>query len=135
MLNQQDIFHGTLLENLTMGNPSHSVEDVSSISNKLGLTDFIQSYRNGFDAVLDPFGKRLSSNIKQEILLVRAFLGKHRLLLLEDPFDHLDNAEKAQVLSFLKNDTNATIIIISNDKDAIAASDVYVKLKDGRIIN
>ncbi len=135
LLNQQDIFNGTLFENLTMGNPSHSVEDVSKISNQLGLTDFIQSHHKGYDAVLDPFGQRLSSNIKQEILLVRALLGKHRLLLLEDPFDHLDANEKATVLKYFKNKTNATIIIISNDKDAIAASDLYVQLKDGSIIN
>ncbi len=135
LLNQQDIFNGTLYENLTMGNPDHKVEDVSLISHQLGLTDFIQSHQKGYDAVLDPFGQRLSSNIKQEILLVRALLGKHRLLLLEDPFDHLDVIEKETVLRYLKNETKATIIIISNDKDAIAASDLYVQLKEGRIIN
>ncbi len=135
LLNQQDIFNGTLYENLTMGNPDHKVEDVSLISHQLGLTDFIQSHQKGYDAVLDPFGQRLSSNIKQEILLVRALLGKHRLLLLEDPFDHLDVIEKETVLRYLKNETKATIIIISNDKDAIAASDLYVQLKEGKIIN
>ncbi len=135
LLNQQNIFNGTLYENLTMGNPDHKVEDVSLISHQLGLTDFIQSHQKGYDAVLDPFGKRLSSNIKQEILLLRALIGKHRLLLLEDPFDHLDVNEKATVLRYLKNEIKATIIIISNDKDAIASSDLYIQLKDGRIIN
>ena len=135
LLNQQDIFNGTLYENLTMGNPDHKVEDVSLISNQLGLTDFIQSHHKGYDAILDPFGKRLSSNIKQEILLVRALLGKHRLLLLEDPFDHLDEKEKATVLHYLKNNTNATTIIISNDKEIQIASDVIIKLKEGTIIN
>ncbi|MBS4044404.1 MAG: ABC transporter ATP-binding protein [Chitinophagaceae bacterium] len=135
LLNQQDIFNGTLYENLTMGNPDHKVEDVSLISHQLGLTDFIQSHHKGYDAILDPFGKRLSSNIKQEILLVRALLGKHRLLLLEDPFDHLDDKEKSTVLHYLKNNTVATTIIISSDKVAQAACDVIVNLKDGRIIN
>lgn len=135
LLNQQDIFNGTLYENLTMGNPDITVEDVSLISNQLGLTDFIQSHHKGYDAILDPFGKRLSSNIKQEILLVRALLGKQRLLLLEDPLDHLDEKEKATVLQYLKNHSTVTTIIISSDKDAQAASDIVVKLKDGMIIN
>ena len=135
LLNQQDIFNGTLYENLTMGNPDHKVEDVSLISNQLGLTDFIQSHHKGYDAILDPFGKRLSSNIKQEILLVRALLGKHRLLLLEDPFDHLDEKEKSTVLQYLKKHTKATTIIISSDKDAQDVCDIIVKLKDGSIIN
>ncbi len=135
LLNQQDIFNGTLYENLTMGNPDITIEDVSIISNQLGLTDFIQSHHKGYDAILDPFGKRLSSNIKQEILLVRALLGKQRLLLLEDPLDHLDAKERTTVLQYLKNHSNVTSIIISSDKDAQAASDIVVKLKDGRIIN
>jgi ATP-binding cassette, subfamily B, bacterial len=135
LLNQQDIFNGTLFENLTMGNPDHQVEDVSEISHQLGLTDFIQSHQKGYDAVLDPFGKRLSSNIKQEILLLRALMGKHRLLLLEDPLDHLDDIEKSTVLNYLKNHTNATTIIISNDAAAIAASDVVIRLKNGSISN
>ena len=135
LLTQQDIFNGTLYENLTLGNKDYTVDDVSKISNKLGLTDFIQSYQQGYDAVLDPFGQRLSSNIRQEILLVRALLGKQRLLLLEEPFNHLDQTEKASILNYLKNNVNATTIIISTDKEAQKACDFVIQLKDGSIIN
>ena len=133
-LNQQDIFNGTLLENLTMGNEEISLQDVTKISEKLGLNDFIQSYKNGYDAVLDPLGKRLSANIKQEILLVRALLGNRSLLLLENPFNNLDDKEKATLITYLRNEHSATIFITSEDPKIQDQCDVVLKLENGFLI-
>ena len=110
------------------------MQDVTKISEKLGLNDFIQSYKNGYDAVLDPLGKRLSANIKQEILLVRALLGNRSLLLLENPFNNLDDKEKATLITYLRNEHSATIFITSEDPKIQDQCDVVLKLENGFLI-
>lgn len=129
LLSQQDIFNGTLLENLTMGNPEVSINDVTNLSDRLNLRDFIKTYKDGYDAILDTQGKKLNANIRQEILLVRALVGKHRLLLLENPFTNLEPKEIEALLEYLVNENNATIIITSDNELVSSKSDLVINLK------
>ena len=135
LLSQQDIFQGTLLENITMTNKHTSLEEITQLAEKIGLIEFIQSNKDGYDTILDPLGKRLSKKIKQDILLLRVLIGKHRLLLLEEPFNHLEKEQKDAVINFLKNEKNATIIITSEDESTIKECDVILKLVNGKLVN
>lgn len=129
LLSQQDIFNGTLHENLTMGNTEISVEDITKLSDKLNLRDFIKTYKEGFDAVLDVQGKKLNTNIRQEILLVRALVGKHRLLLLENPFTSLETQEVEALMEYLVNENNTTTIITSDNEFVKSKCDLIINLK------
>ncbi len=129
LLSQQDIFNGTLLENLTMGSAEISIDEVNKLSDKLNLKDFIKTYKDGYDAVLDTQGKKINANIRQEILLVRALLGKHRLLLLENPFNNLEPKEVVALMDYLQNENAATIIIISDDENVKSKCDMVINLK------
>lgn len=133
LLNIQDIFKGSLLDNITMGNPTISITQISALAEKLGFIDEMQSLSNGFETILDPTGKRLPKKIPQQILLMRALLGKNRLLLLEDPCKHLDAAEKAAVLNEIKQETNATVIISTNDPQVAKECDKIILLNAGSI--
>ena len=133
LLNQQDIFNGTLLENITLGNPNILLSDVTQLANQIGLVNFIQQHQEGFDTILDPQGKRLSRKVSQHILLLRALIGKHRLLLLEEPFNYLDDAQKNSVLQYLRKDNTATIIITSEKEEIMNDCDIIIRLKNGEI--
>lgn len=133
LLSQQDIFEGTLLENITMGNTNITLQEITTLADKIGLKDFIQSSANGYDTQLTPTGKKLPRKIRQDILLMRALIGSHRLLLLEEPFDHLDEQQKKGVLEFLKQDKSATILITSETADIVPGSDIVIYMNDGEI--
>jgi ATP-binding cassette, subfamily B, bacterial len=135
MLNEQDIFRGTILENLTMGNTAIYMEEITSLADKIGFTDFIINNKNGYDTVLDPTGKRLSQHVRQNIKLMRALLGKPTLLLLETPLEHLNYQQQFTMMKYLRLESNATVIIISNDKDLQELSDQVLVLENGVIIN
>jgi ATP-binding cassette, subfamily B, bacterial len=135
MLNEQDVFRGTILENLTMGNTNISIEDITALADKIGFTDFIINNKNGYDTVLDPTGKRLSQHVRQNIKLMRALLGKPTLLLLETPLEHLHYQQQFTMMEYLRLESNATVIIISNDKDLQELSDQVLVLENGVIIN
>ena len=92
------------------------------------------SEENGYDTILDPTGKRISKHVKQKIKLIRALAGKPTLLLLEDPLNDLSVEEKNNVINYLKNESNATIIMVSNDKLVRASSNNVYQLVEGNII-
>jgi len=128
LVNSQDIFTGSLLENITMGNPAISLRQVNDYVGQFGLTAFVQADKNGIHMLLDPLGKRLSKEVRQKILLVRALLGSHRLLLLEEPFEYLDKSTIRIVINWLKNLKNTTILIASNDEKLSPECDAVLSL-------
>lgn len=132
LLNQQDIFRGTLQENITMGDPSISISEIMRVAEYTGLMPFIQSQSHGFDTLLDPLGKRLPQSIRQRVLLTRSLLGKSRLLLLEEPFLQLSVEEKKLLIQYIKTQRKSTAIIIAKDRD-VSLFDVVLRLDDGRL--
>lgn len=128
LVSSQDIFTGNLLENLTMGNLGITLYEVNDYVRQFGLTDLVQSDAQGIYKLLDPLGKRLSKELRQKILLVRALLGSHRLLLLEEPFEYLDEATRKTLLHWLKNRKQTTILIASNDEQLTPECDAVVTL-------
>ncbi len=133
LFGRQDVFKGTLLENITMGNPEIEVNDVMILAEKIGFVTHIQQLKHGLNTLVDPDGKRLPQKIKKDILLMRALIGKHRLLLLEEPFEHVDDFQKDKILNVLKNDKNATIIITATEKPKQQYFDVLISLDNGKI--
>lgn len=120
LLGSQDIFQGTLWENLTLGNNAVSLDEVNHLVNITGLKPFVESLKHGFDTLMLPVGNKLSSAIRKNILLTRALLGNHRLLLLEEPFDHLEQPHKERVIEYVRKDKKTTILIATQD-DAVSA--------------
>lgn len=131
LLSQQDIFHGTIWENITMGSEEISYEEVTDLVNRCGLTSFVQSLPQGYDTVLDPTGKRLNSKIRQDILLLRALLGKKRLLLLEEPLNFLEKTYKHNIQDYIFSEENVTVIIATNDVETAARCNKIVYLEEG----
>lgn len=131
LLSQQDIFHGTIWENITMGSSQIQYDEVTDLVNRCGLTSFIQSLPKGYDTLLDPTGKRLNSKIRQDILLLRALLGKKRLLLLEEPLNFLEKRYKQNIQDYLFSEENATVIIATNDVEIAARCNKVIYLQDG----
>ncbi len=133
LLSQQDIFHGTLYENITMGNKSIQLKDITELAERCGLVNFIQSQPKGFDTELDPTGKRLPSKIRQDILLMRALLGKRRLLLLEEPFQHMETPYQQHIMEYLNADREATVLITTENAAIAKACDLVLYVENGAI--
>ena len=71
-----------------------------------------------------------------DILLIRALLGEQRLLLLEDPFDHLVQPFKNNVIQYIKERKTATVIITSQDEQLSSYCDkVLIINRNGEMAN
>lgn len=132
LINQQDIFNGSIWENISLGNESISMQTVIELAAKTGLSDFIATLKNGYDTILDPAGKRLSHNVIHKILLVRALAGKPRLLLLEEPWQQGGNSYRDQIIQLLTQIENTTLVVVSNDEEFAALCDKVITIEDGK---
>jgi ATP-binding cassette, subfamily B, bacterial len=131
-LGQQDIFNGTLLENISMGNPDITVEKINLLAEKTGLQSFIATLKAGYDTVLDPTGNRLPRSVVQKILLTRALAGKPGLLLLEEPWQGQEDDYRQRIQQLLLNDLpGTTVLVIANDESFINNCDRVIHLTNG----
>ena len=130
LFSQQDIFQGTLWENITLANNNISLDTVKEYAAKAGLNDFISTLKEGYDTVIDPTGKRLPRNVVHRILLVRALVNKPRLLLLEEPWMNFSNGHRRQIIQLLAGIKNTTIVVVSNDEEFAKLCDQVIEMDE-----
>lgn len=133
LLNQQDIFYGSLRENILMGNTSISMDTVIEYAGKTGLNDFISTLKDGYDTILDPTGKRLSRNVTYKILLLRALVGNPRLLLLEEPWTNFENGYQDRLMQLLSEMKNTTLVVVTNDENFVSRCDKIITIEKGTV--
>ncbi len=110
------LFEGTLLENITMGRPSATFENVQWAIENLGLSPFIKSLDKGYDTKIFPQGKQFSKGIVDKLILARSIADKPKLLLVKDVFSSLVGEERKQIMEFLTDKSNPwTLVIASRD--------------------
>ena len=134
-LNQEQLFEGTILENITMGRDNASFENVQWAIESLGLTSFIKNMPEGLNTMIDPLGRKLSRSIRQKILLARSIVVKPQLLLLEDALEHIDDPERRRIIDFLTSKDNGwTMIAASSDPYLLEKSDKVILMHQGSIV-
>ena len=129
MLSQQDIFEGSLLDNITMGNPGVSLQRVNELAEKTGLLPYVSTLSRGYDTELDAAGIRLPRNVIHKILLVRALAHNPSLLLLEEPWQGIEEKNKKQVQEALLHESkNTTLLVVTNDEEFLQQCDKIIYL-------
>ena len=131
-LNQQEIFTGTVLENIHLGRTHISSNQIIDIAKELGIEDFIKNLPDGFETIVDTAGKKLSSSLLKKILLLRAICHQPKLLLLEEPLFGLDTRVNDKILNYLKKYSKRnTVIVISENEIIQHICDLKIELKNG----
>lgn len=107
-------FEGTVLENITMNNPSISNEDIKWAIESVQLGSFIKTLPEGLDTKIFPDGRQLSSSNAQKILLARSIINKPKIVFYEDPLDKMDEEASKDIIDFLTNSSNQWTVIVSS---------------------
>ncbi|MBC7760096.1 MAG: ABC transporter ATP-binding protein, partial [Phormidesmis sp. FL-bin-119] len=114
----EELFSGTLQENLTIGNKSITLKELNQICAIVGLDDYVRSQQDGYHSFLDPQGRKLSYNIVQKILLARCLVIKPSLLLLEDDWSGIEVSVRERVINYLTDRSqDFTMIVVTNNED------------------
>jgi ABC-type bacteriocin/lantibiotic exporter with double-glycine peptidase domain len=134
-LENEELFHGTLLENITMGRTAATFENVKWAMESVGLGPFVKNLPRGYQTEIDPYGKKLSRSIIQKILIARAIADKPKLLLFEYTFEHIDRLDKERIVDFVFDESHPwTIVATSTDPYIMEKADKIAVMSHGRII-
>jgi ABC-type bacteriocin/lantibiotic exporter with double-glycine peptidase domain len=134
-LPEETPFEGTILENLTFGDKSVSMEEVYWALEKTKLISFVKEQPQGLNTVLYPEGKQIPFTVGKKLVLARSILRKPKLLLLKDPLDHFKAHEANEVMDFLTNPENgwALVVVSENERWASRCGRV-IYFEDGKIL-
>lgn len=134
-LNGNFIFSGSVKENLTLGNPDISNEQILKTATLTGLIGYIQSLPQGISSKIDTLGRKLPRNTINKILLTRAMLGDPSLMLIEDCWSGLEIAEQDIIINALTDPSRKfTLVAVTNDEKFAARCDRVILLEKGEIL-
>lgn len=133
-LSQEDLFDGTLLDNITIGRENATFENVKWAVKNLGLEEFVRSCPKGYKTMLGPQTGKLPRSLVNKILLARSIADKPRLLLLEDAFEHMDEPERRKIIDFLTAKENGwTLVAVSSDPYLASRCKHIAIMKEGTV--
>ena len=134
ILNEQDIFQGSVLDNITLGNGNITLQQVTLLASITGFDQYLPKLQDGYSTVLDVAGKRLSRSAVQKVLLMRALIHKPQLLLFENPWSALNTETKNRVEEYFLNEIPATTaIVVTNDLLFASRCDEVIVMEEGKI--
>ncbi len=134
-LSQEDIFRGSILENITLGRSEIPIPRVLEVADHLGLTEFIRKSPQGLNTELLPGGLGTPRSIITKILVARAIVTEPNLLVMEEPLGNLTFRDRVRIGNLLVDRKNRwTFICATADPLLASLCDRVLVLREGEII-
>lgn len=131
----EQIFRGTLKENITLGYQDVSDETIVTLLEKVGLTTFVGEITGGLNAMLLPDGKNISRSIVSKILIARSLAHDPKILIVENLIDNFQSDEKNKIIELITSvERTWTLVCASDDLELAAKCDNIVLLEKGKIV-
>ena len=132
---QPAFFAGTVAQNIALGRPDASIEQIHEAARVASAHGFIEALPDGFNTLLGENGLRLSGGQRQRLAIARAAIMDTPVVLLDEFTAHLDEDTEAQVvaaMSALMQDRTA--VVIAHRAATIASAQRVITLDGGRVI-
>ena len=130
---QQSFFiHDTVLRNITLEENGHNKVSLQCAMKISGLDVFVSKFPEGLDKIITENGKNISGGQQQRIALARALYKNAELILLDEPFNELDEASAISLLEHFQKLSQAgkMIIMITHDKKSLSYCNKIISLDE-----
>ena len=135
VLQKNELFSGTIKDNLRWGNPEATDEEMIHACRLACAHDFIESFPDGYDTHIEQGGKNVSGGQKQRLCIARALLKKPKILILDDSTSAVDTRTDAMIRkAFAEEIPNTTKLIIAQRIASVQDSDLILVMDGGRIV-
>jgi ATP-binding cassette subfamily C protein LapB len=136
VLQDTDLFFGKLRDNITLGKPSASDEEVIAAARLSGLEGFIAGHPLGYEMPIAEGGRSLSGGQKQAIGLARVLIRHPRILFLDEPTAHFDARSETEFLDRLKDlaSREMTIVVATHRPSLLGLVDRLLVFDKGRLV-
>lgn len=129
------LFSGTIKENIMMGNPEATVEELMDAIKSAHLQDMIQELPDGLDTMLGERGLTLSGGQRQRVAIARAMLRNAPIVILDEATSALDNESEAIVQKAMDNlMKDRTVFIIAHRLSTIKNADRIAVINEGELV-
>lgn len=125
------LFGTTVLENLRVARPDVTADDARDALAAVGLETWLDALPDGLDAMLGPDGADVSGGERRRLLIARALLAPARVLLVDEPAEHLDAATADALVATLAGharDTGRAVVVASHRLTPLAVADEVLLL-------
>ena len=134
VLHKNELFTGTIYENLRWGNPEATEEQCKEACKLACADDFITSFPDGYETHIEQGGTNVSGGQKQRLCIARALLKNPKVLILDDSTSAVDTATDARIRKAMREAIPGTTkIIIAQRISSIQDADRIIVLDDGEI--
>ena len=135
VLQESVLFEGTVRENIALGRPDATDEEVAAAARKAHIHDTILGLTGGYEARVREGGKNFSGGQRQRLAIARAILRDAPILILDEPTASLDVEAEAEVMRALQTLVRGrTVLMISHRLSTLGSVDEIVVLDRGRIV-
>jgi ATP-binding cassette subfamily C protein CydD len=132
---QPVLFHGTLKENILLGRPQASADEIEQAARRAGVLDFSVYMSEGLDTLVGEHGQGLSRGQAQRVALARAFVKDAPILLLDEPTAGLDVENETLVIRALKEFCrDRTVLTLTHRLANIRQTDRILVLDNGSVV-
>ena len=123
------MFRGTIGDNIALGDPSASPQQIEEAGRLAGVDDVVSELRLGYRTLIGPGGRQLSAGEQRRVALARALVRDAPLLILDEPTAHLDPDSVAVVAEAIARVArHRAVLVIEHHPDLVPAVDRIVSL-------
>ena len=134
VLQKNQLFSGTIKENLRWGNENATDEELIEACKLAQADEFINSFTDGYDTYIEQGGTNVSGGQKQRLCIARALLKKPKILILDDSTSAVDTKTDAFIRQgFKKFIPDTTKIIIAQRVASVQDADLIIVMDNGKI--
>lgn len=134
VLQKNELFSGTIKENLRWGNENATDEEMKHACHLACADEFIEAMPKQYDTYIEQGGNNVSGGQKQRLCIARALLKKPKVLILDDSTSAVDTKTDAAIQrAFAEYIPDTTKIIIAQRISSVQNADKIVVLNDGKI--
>ena len=129
------LFHGTIEENIKMGNVNANVEDIIEASKNANIHDFVKTLPDGYNTIIGEKGIKLSGGQRQRVAIARAILKDTPILILDEALSAVD-AENEYVIQQALDQLmkNRTTIVLAHRLSSVIKCDRILVLDSGKVV-
>ncbi len=136
VLQKNELFSGTIKENLRWGNPEASDEELIHACRLACAHEFIEGFPDKYDTHIEQGGTNVSGGQKQRLCIARALLKKPKILILDDSTSAVDTKTDAMIRqAFREEIPGTTKLIIAQRVASVLDSDLIVIMDNGMVVD
>lgn len=136
VLQKNELFSGTIKENLRWGNENATDEEITEACKLAQADEFVVTFEKGYDTYIEQGGTNVSGGQKQRLCIARALLKKPKILILDDSTSAVDTKTDALIRKGFKEFIpETTKIIIAQRIASVEDADLIIVLDNGKIDN